>query len=488
MEFGKNLIRGGSDLARTLGFGGLVDMAAGAYGVGQAIFDKNQKGIPLPQRQYTNQMAERNPFGGAEAVQRVIEEPTKTGARSAAGIASWMIPAGKTLSAGRGLIPTAVETIVKQGAGGALQALSEPNATPGGVAQGAVVGGVTGTALEGGIGAAKATGKYLTKNIPQKLTEGSKRLMTRWASWLGGKNSAEYAINEGLIPAEAREIDRALVDEVGENVSRKFETLNEQANTILKGIPVAATRVRDVVADLTKPMEGDSPAISAAKERFAVQADAIIRQATGYTPNPDSGQIGLETVNELKKLAWKEYGNNFFKNAGSVLRDFIYQETSTIDPLAAEAVNGVNREMHDFLIPMSRRLREIITSKGGQAYPSLEKLAEKTDLEKAIQTAGRVGLAGALTATPFLDPTARFMVAGAAAPLLVSSMFDTPANRQKAAKALKDVGESTAAKALDVAGNVAKITGPRFVQGTVNSSATLSPEEEEELLNQLRTY
>lgn len=467
----RSLIEDTSRFMRAVGLGGVSDILSGTYAAGQAAFDPKQRSTPLLKRTVTPEMTQRNPFGDAEAIQRLTQKPYQTGARAGAGIASWMIPTGPVATVGRGLVPKAVETIVRGGTAGALQAASQPDATVGDIGTGAAVGSVVNPLVQGGVGALSQGGKLLTEKLPAALSKTTKQLQNRWASWLGGKNSADYAVKEGLVPAEIREIDRGLIDEVATNVTRKFESLNQNLNQTLSRFVVPAQKARDVVFSVSRPIPGDPDPVKLAKERFASQADEIIRQAT-------AGEITLATMNEIKRMAWENYGNKFYNNAGRVVKDFIEQEAGATDPLAAQTVQGINDEMSTFLIPMNRRIRQILSSKGGEAFPTLEKFSAGSPTRQALTNTLRVAGSGALLTMPFVPPTARFMLAGSMAPVAVNEFLTNPSAVKTVSTGLQKAGELGKSKVAKLVKDLVTTAGPRILQSGVQPTQQGTVEEE----------
>lgn len=205
----KDVVQQASDFARALGFTAVPDLAGGIQEAGTATGNVIRKAMGK------DAITRQNSFVDEDRKKQIAQNPVKEAAKSAAGLASWMIPVGKGATAAK----TAVKFIASEGARGALSSTAQE--------QNPVTGAVGSIAAGGALKAVGAGGNQVARTTMNNLfREPTKRAVTaaiKKGDELGAKVAAAKDLGKGMTE-----------DQIYQGSLKKLEELEDSLQDTLK--------------------------------------------------------------------------------------------------------------------------------------------------------------------------------------------------------------------------------------------------------------
>lgn len=408
--FGKAAVKGLTDATKD-GIGGLYGAGAAALEIGQRLtFDPQNKSKTFD-REIQRGLNFATPRGRAAMTDQSLA-PTKQiglGAQRGAGVASYLVPGGKT-----------VGSAVKLGmASGALQGASQDNAGIGSVVSGVVGGGIGGGGAKLLTRGLQSAGRVATDTLPKKVMNSVFKEPlkdTRAAVKSGTKTLGEMALEKG----EKGLSDESIYQNAVTRINQFEDELTNKLSSSKRIVPIAD--IRRTVAPLVKKYQAAGN---------VADAQAILDRIDGLEAYHGKS-MPVSVANEVKRTLYDEARNGYGKTA-------------------SETIEGIKA--------IARGFKEAIASKVDGADEINKQLSYNgriaDSLVDRMSREGRNKMFG-LTDTIMAAPA---LVAGPAALLPVA-----------AKKALESTAGATAiANTLNTAGNVVNPMLGKLAQSRVPS-------------------
>lgn len=394
----KSMVKPLTDIGRDA-VGGLYGAGAATFEIGQRLaFDPQNKSKTFD-REIQRGLNFATPRGRAAMTDQSLA-PTKQmglGAQRGAGVASYLVPGGKT-----------VGSAVKLGmASGFLQGVSQDNATIGSVAANTIGGGIGGGGTKVAGQAISRAGKSVTQKLPSRImnTVFKEPLKdTRAAVRYGTKTLGEEALEKG---------ERGLSDEIiyKNAVTRLNQFEDElQSRLVNSGESVSTDDLRAAVAPLVEEYQ------SAANDSAA---KAIINRIDGLEAYHGTN-IPVAEANKIKRSLYDEARNAYGTQSSEQMEGIKAIARALKDKIAAnvDGVDDINKQL----------------SYNGRIADSLIDRMARGGRNNMIGLGDGLAMAGALAAAPatggasLLYPAARLV-------------FGTTAGKTTIAQGLKKTGE-----------------------------------------------